>query len=816
MQEGTQILKSFQLTTDGIAKKSDEAYGLSLAKYIVSTVNSGVGSYYFNRNARFRQNRNSANGRIRMQKFMDLLELNGKQNYVNINWQSIRIVNRIVAGLIGRWMSKSEKIDVSATDPISTKQKYNQYKELEFFMKNKAMVEELEAQVGVKLKPEDVKIPEDKEELELWVAEFQRLPEEIKYEMGVNQTLEENGWFDVLKEKILRDSAEVGLVATYTWMDESGVIHVDWVKPENAFYSYSEHNDFRDTTWRGQVRAMKISELRRKYGVEFGGKLTEQQLWKIAATSKEFQFQDKISWIDQWTSTYARPYDEWNVDVFDFEIKTVDSEPFTVVTTKKNKSTIIKKGASPKLDENESLIEDTKYNIYRGVYIRDQDFILEWGIKTNMIRPLDPKEIGNAEFSYSFYMYQNYEMRNIAVPEKIEEPADQMILARLKMQQLVAKMRPTGAKYNIDALQEIDLGLATGVSSPTEIQKIYDQTGNLYFRGRDAEGNPIPVPMEELANSGFLGQMQGLISLYQFHYQVLKDELGEDPNLIAQALQPRVTTSNVNTAQDAANNATGYMYDAYKWVMADTAKKICCLLKDSVSYGSKVYREILNEKDVEGRIFGTNIRMLPDEMEIAKFEAMLNQTVVTNPTFVLYIDPFQLSRIAKRDTKLAELLFRQGQKKMLTSQQEQAAQQSQMNAQVQMQSAQAAEEAKRQTMQMEIETKGAIEAAISKEKQKETILAGIFGIYQKGLQVPQELKALETEIINNLALPLFAKPEETQQQSQGMPGEEGMSEDMMNMMQGIQGGQEPQPSEQEMMQQQQGGGQGGQLPEPAM
>ena len=816
MQEGTQILKSFQLTTDGIAKKSDEAYGLSLAKYIVSTVNSGVGSYYFNRNARFRQNRNSANGRIRMQKFMDLLELNGKQNYVNINWQSIRIVNRIVAGLIGRWMSKSEKIDVSATDPISTKQKYNQYKELEFFMKNKAMVEELEAQVGVKLKPEDVKIPEDKEELELWVAEFQRLPEEIKYEMGVNQTLEENGWFDVLKEKILRDSAEVGLVATYTWMDESGVIHVDWVKPENAFYSYSEHNDFRDTTWRGQVRAMKISELRRKYGVEFGGKLTEQQLWKIAATSKEFQFQDKISWIDQWTSTYARPYDEWNVDVFDFEIKTVDSEPYTVVTTKKNKSTIIKKGASPKLDENESLIEDTKYNIYRGVYIRDQDFILEWGIKTNMIRPLDPKEIGNAEFSYSFYMYQNYEMRNIAVPEKIEEPADQMILARLKMQQLVAKMRPTGAKYNIDALQEIDLGLATGVSSPTEIQKIYDQTGNLYFRGRDAEGNPIPVPMEELANSGFLGQMQGLISLYQFHYQVLKDELGEDPNLIAQALQPRVTTSNVNTAQDAANNATGYMYDAYKWVMADTAKKICCLLKDSVSYGSKVYREILNEKDVEGRIFGTNIRMLPDEMEIAKFEAMLNQTVVTNPTFVLYIDPFQLSRIAKRDTKLAELLFRQGQKKMLTSQQEQAAQQSQMNAQVQMQSAQAAEEAKRQTMQMEIETKGAIEAAISKEKQKETILAGIFGIYQKGLQVPQELKALETEIINNLALPLFAKPEETQQQSQGMPGEEGMSEDMMNMMQGIQGGQEPQPSEQEMMQQQQGGGQGGQLPEPAM
>jgi hypothetical protein len=808
LSDGSQILKDFQLTQDGIKKKSDDSYGLSLAKYIVSTVNSGVGSYYFNRNARYRSNRNSANGRIRMQKFMDLLELNGKQNYVNINWQSIRIVNRIVAGLVGRWMGRSEKISVKATDSLSVSEKNKQYKELEFLMKNKALVENLEQQTGVQLKPQDVKIPEDKDELDLWVSQFQRLPEEIKYEMGVNDVFEANSWFDVNKEKALHDSAEVGFVGTYTWMDEQGVIHVDWVKPENAFYSYSEYNDFRDTTWRGQVKAMKISELRRKYGEEFGGKLTERQLFEIANTSKEFQLADKISWIDQWTSTYARPYDEFNIDVFEFELKTVDSEPYTVITTKKNKSTLVKKGAPIKKDENEDVIADTKWNIYRGVYAKNQDYLLEWGIKTNMIRPQDPKEIGNAEFSYSFYMYQNYEMRNLAVPEKIEEPADQMILARLKMQQLVAKMRPTGAKYNIDALQEIDLGLASGVSSPSEIQKIYDQTGNLYFRGRDAEGNPIPVPMEELSNSGFLGQMQGLISLYQFHYQVLKDELGEDPNLIAQALQPRVTSSNVNTAQDAANNATGYMYDAYRWVMADTAKKVCCLLKDSVTYGSKVYRDILKEDDVVGRMFGASVQMLPDEMEIAKFEALMNQSLASNPQLVLYIDPFQMMRIAKEDVKLAETLFRRGQKKMIQSQQEQAAQQSQMNAQVQMQSAQAAEQEKRQTMQIEVETKGQIEAMISKEKQKETILQGIFGIYQKGLQMPAELKALESEILQNVALPLFAENmgnEQAlqQQMMQGQPQEgspeEQQAEGGEEMMQE---GMEQQVPEQEQMQQQ--------------
>jgi hypothetical protein len=50
-----------------------------------------------------------------------------------------------------------------------------------------------------------------------------------------------------------------------------------------------------------------------------------------------------------------------------------------------------------------------------------------------------------------------------------------------------------------------------------------------------------------------------------------------------------------------------------------------------------------------------------------------------------------------------------------------------------------------------------LEVVLSKEKQKQTILEGIFSIYSKGLQVPSELKGLETEILQNVALPLFAE-----------------------------------------------------------
>ena len=799
--------KDFQLERLSIKDKSNYEWGLKIAQQINGTLQGGYSGYYFSRNARFRMNRNLANGRDTMKKFIDLLEFDGKTNYANLNWDSIKIYNRIISGLVGRWMNRNEKVDVKATDPLSVKQKKEEVDAIEFIMYNRQMLEKLQQESGVQMIPQDKPIPADADELNLWVTQFQRLPEEIRYEMGVNDILAANGWFDVQKEKCLHDSAEVGFVGTFTYMDKEGVVHVDYVKPENALYSWSEYSDFRDTKWRGQVKSLRISDLRKQYGKEFNPNnphaLTEEELFEIAATAKEYQLSDKITWHINYNFMYMRPYDEWNVDIIDFELKSLDSEPYTVVTTKKNKSTLLKKGRKEKKDDNEEIIDDTRYNIYRGVFLRNQNKMLEWGLKKNMIRPQDPKEIGNAEFSYSFYMYQPYEMRNVAVPEKIQEPADQMILARLKMQQLVAKMKPAGAAYNVDALQELELGLSSGKASPVQLQKIYEQTGNMYYRGRDAEGNPIPIPIQELANSGFVGQMQGLIQLYQFHYQVLKDELGEDPALLSQALQPRVSIGNVDTAQEVAANATDYMYNAYKWVMADTAKKIACLLKNSVEYGSNAYRAAVKEEDVVGRIYGTEITMLPSGQDIMRFEANMNQYITANPDLVLFIDPFQLMRVAKDNVKLAETLFRQGQKKMLLDRQNQAAQNAQMNAQAQQESLKLKAEADAQLMQQELTMKGQLESSMSEGRMKETILKGVFDIYSKGIQMPSELNALSQEIIQNVGLPLFAQnvmaAEQIAQEQEAMAAQEQAEaqESPMEQMQEVE-----QPTEEEEMQMQ--------------
>ena len=102
-----------------------------VSRFIDTTVNSGVGnSYYWARNTRFSTNRNYANGKIDMQRFMDMLDFNGKFNYVNINWNCIKLGARIVAGLVGRMMEREEKIQINCIDSLSVTEKNDRYEEL--------------------------------------------------------------------------------------------------------------------------------------------------------------------------------------------------------------------------------------------------------------------------------------------------------------------------------------------------------------------------------------------------------------------------------------------------------------------------------------------------------------------------------------------------------------------------------------------------------------------------------------------------------------------------------------------------------------
>lgn len=796
-----QSYKDFLLTKN-VQDKLDPKYGKQLALDIEQKFSAGISnSYSFLRNDRFKTNILWSSGKTNTYAmFADLLNFNGKINYANLDWTPLLIINRIISGLVGRWMQRLEKIQVTATDPISVKDKQEQYEQAEFVLYNRKQLEQLQQQSGVPMIAPDQFVAEDKDDLEEWAVAGQRLPEEIKYEMGTNDILASAGFFNEIKKKLLHDSAECGLVCTYVWMDEYGVIHPEWIKPLNTIYSYSEYDDLRDTAMRGFVKSLKISEIRRKYGKEFGGKLTEEQIFKIAQTSQEYQRFDKLTWNYDWLLAYIRPYDEWNVECIYFWIKSVDEDGYLMTVTKQNQSTIIERRqqAPNSVGDNQEYVKKDKWNLYKGVYVRYAQEMLEWGLDNNMIRPQDPKESGDVEFPVSLYMYQNQDMRNIALPEKVQAPVKQMFVIYMRMQQVIATMIPPGAAINTDALQEVELGLAADGQSSINIQKLYEQTGRLYYRGRDAEGNPIPMPIQELQNAGFITAMQGLIQQYDFQYRVLKDQLGEDPNLITQAVQPRVTSENVQASQQAAAYATDYMYDAVANVIEQTSKKIACLLNNSVRFGSDAYRHIMNQEDVKDRNFTTKFQLLPDQFELAKMEAFMNQSLAANPALINYLDPFKLMRIAKENVKLGELYLRNSMKRMIRAEQDNAKQQSEQNAQAQQQAVVLKAQSDKQLQMDKLEAEKQLEEFKALQQIKIELVRGGFTFAAKAATEGGTMPSWLSNVIN-YAIPGITLP--LQQETQAMV-QNIMAQNQQQQQPGQEAQQEGEAPEQEMQEQQ--------------
>lgn len=786
---GDNALKKFQLSGD-TKDKTSEKYGKKIIYQVEQIINSG---YFAERNIRFALNRAMFTGRMDINKFKDFFNINGITNYVNINWKSIMIVNTIISRLVGRWMTKKYKASVTAVDEISTKKKQDEVDKADFYMSNKDMLQQLANESGVQMIPQDQFIPDDKDHLDLWAKDELRVPEEILMAMGINGVFDENGWGDMgintRKHKV--DAAVVGLIGKETIADKNGHLIDKYCKPENMFYSYSERDDFKDASIKGVIESYKMSDLRYEYP-----NLDIKQLWEIATTSKQWQYADKIRFDPNWNVAMFLPFDDWNVDVVRFTLKSLDTDK-SLIKTAKDGSLYVdkpKKRVEDVYPGNE-YIEKTVWNIYRGVYARTPDkIILEWGLENNMVRPQDYEKIAEVESPYSFYMYQNDKMRNLAIPEKIEAPVEMMTLTFLRIQQYLALMHPTGNSYDIEGLQSIDLG--NGICTPLELRKITSQTGDVYYRSKDAEGNRLETPIRpNPPNSANAQELEQLISTFNFQLEVIRNETGVNEFAEGQTIKPRTGQENVQTSLEISFNATDYINDATISCADESAGKIACLLHDSVEFGSKEYRDIMGEEDVKGRDFKVKIEMLPSTDDITKFENTVNNMMASQPDLVMYINPEKLKRIAKENVQLAETYLHFGQRRAIEGRQKQAESQSRMNAEAQKESGLAVEAAKQQSLQMELEVKTSIQTASDKEQQKLTILQGIFGIYQKGMPMPAELMPLTQEIISNVGLPLFAENiQNAQALQQGLQAQQQSAEE--GQEQGLQ--QNPQEEQQEL------------------
>lgn len=760
---------NFHLGT--IKSKRDEKEGLKISKYLERAFNSG---YFSKRNKKFDKNRKFARGRQPMAEFLDLLNVDGKEAFVNLDMKAPAIAPKFIQVMIGGFMKREEKVRVSAIDPISTNKKKYEREEAEFRMNFGDEVRQVEEAAGLKLIPDNAYTPEDYEELDLFFGGQYQLPEEIMFEKGITAVLDTSGW-DVIKRKLLEDMIEVGLACTKVTSSRDGKITIRRVIPENLIYSYSDYDDFRDMSFIGEVIAMKISDLREMYP-----NLDEEKFFKVSQKSKNYT--SSVKWEEKFRYNVDRPYDDWTVDVLDFEIRTVDSMIYQARINKFGNLIVEKKDKEPqKVGDNKEIIRKTMKVNYRGVYVMNSDIMLEWGIAKNMIKPSIAKELSDVFFSYSLYMHENLDLENMAIPERMETSIRQMTLAHLKIQQLVAKLRPSGLIIDIDALSDISLGQGKNVT-PMEIQQIYDQTGNIYYRRKSEDGDQMNgVPISEAPNSGSIGQIQELITVYNHYLTRLRDEIGVNEYREGASVNPKLGLGIQRSQVEASNNATDFIYDGYLNLYKQTSFKSALLLYDSVLYGGQQYRDYISDAEVKDKQFDVIVEVLPDEAEKQFLNSMIQTAISANA--IEFEDAFKVKNI--KNYKLAEMYLSKAKRKKMRDDMQKAQQNSEMNAQSQQQSIMAKAQADSQLQQLQAQTKIAITDAEAKMKsdisRQEFIQLALMKSFELDRELPDEIQSIVDQ---------YFQEKEEEKAQQMMAQQQAQEQQMMQQMQQEQGEQE--------------------------
>jgi len=726
----TKILK-FQFESPSIKKKDE--YGIHIAKWIDNTVSSGHNSYYYKRNKRIEINRQIAQGRQSMGSFLDRMGIDGQQSFINLDWKPPAIMPKFIQVLLNGFIKRDEKPKVSAIDPVSIERKKYDFNLSKGLMNNSDVVSALGEQ-GVDI-TEGKKVFDDEDELNLFFGLEYKLPEEILFEKGIQNILYENG-YDVLKRRLLMDIIESGLVATKTYLDGNNKIIIRRVKPENLIYGYSEYDDFRDASFFGEILYMKVVDLRLMFPEK-----SEREFFELAKKygTQSDNFNGGLKWDDLYSSSQFRPYDDWKIEVIDFEFKTIDVIQYSIKTNRFGNKIVDIKGNTIEPAENKEVANKNAKVIYEGLYIRKStDGLLRWRVSENMIRPQE--DVADVYFRYSVHLFDNQDMFNMAIPERCETSVNQMVLAHLKIQQLIAKMRPSGLMIDIDGVNEIDLGLGKDLK-PLEIQKIYDQTGTLYIRRTGDSGDDNKMPAQELANTGNVPQIQQLINTYNFYLQQLRDNIGMNEISEGSSVNPRMGVGLAQSQLAISNNATDFNYGAFINIIEQTAKKSAILLWDSVVYGGKAYRDYLQEDKpdgIEDRFFNVKIEMLPSEAEKQYMDNMAQTALSAG--IISFEEAFKVKRI--QNIKLAEMYLSRYQKKRESMVQENAQKNSEMNAQVQQQSIQMTAEVDAQMLQMKSQSDAQIKQMEIEGKQQlilqEFIQTLILESFKSGKPIPPQ------------------------------------------------------------------------------
>ena len=694
--------------------KKSKSYGIQYAKAIESQWGkiTSATSLYGKRNVVFERSRDYANGTQDTNIYKKLLRsLNpndGDGSLMNLDYTPVPVLPKFVRVVVNKILSRNPYPNLEAVDPLSSSEKNNKKRRVEIQVEAKKQLQQLKENTGMVIGDDPDKLPDSLEEAEILLGTNVKTDAEIAAQIGTNMTLSWNDFNDNILRRCVNDLVSLGMAVVKRSNDPNEGIKTEYVDPARFIHSYTEDPGFNDMIYAGHIKSISIQELKRLAGHE----LEEEDFKKIAAAVKNKEGNDPNAFnVHSYNNRLMKQeygYDEYMVDVLDFEFMSVDCIYFEEKENRFGNTNFFMKGFEYE-EKQGSVFERKPYKmevstVYGGSYIMDGcDIVFNYGMVRNV--PKNIHDISKSRLSYSVTATNMRNMMPKSMVDSCTGFADMLQLTHLKIQQAIAKAKPDGLIIDIEGLENVQLGKG-GELQPLDLHDIYEQTGVFYYRSKNPEGGFQNPPVREIGNS--IRNINELIGLYNHYLRMIRDTTGINEMMDASTPKGDTLVGVQQNAIAAGNNAIYDITNAsmilYKKVCEDIVKCIQILPVDSVLY--RIYENAIGKenmsvlssfKELPMYNFGVQVVKEMEDQDRTYLEQNIQMSLQQKE---LDIEDAIAIRNMK-DVNQAERLLVVRRKKRMAKQQEMAMQNSQMQAQQAQQAAQAASQAKMQEMQME-------------------------------------------------------------------------------------------------------------------
>lgn len=748
-----------------------------------------------------------AKGSQAMQEFLDYMNVSdGNKAWVNMDMTPQRIAAQFVGTLVESMAKNKTYAQVNAIDDGSLTEKENRLFEALFRMHEVETIAAAQEQSGIQLEPSNVYVPDDELSARVHFELEDRLPKEIRFEEMLGMVQDNIKFERVLNRKTLYDLTVLN----------TGVTKIEKLAPKqytvrkcianNVIYNFFMNDTGElEITMIGEFYNLKVKDYRAKFGKSATRPdgLSEKEIYdlaKLSTTKNVGTF--NYMWDNSYSlTTYVgnRPYDDCSILVLDCEINCGENSYFVSKKDAFGKENIQAKRGIPyqqktkdgKLieqpkPENVEIIKKKKNQWMRGVYAPYGDKLLYWGEADLIINEFT--NTTNPLSSYTINIPNNDGNYVPSLFERIMEPLREYSLVKLKRKQLIAKIRPSGMRIDVESARNIDLG--NGDSIPwEEVVRIYDQTGNEVWssKGLDPlkeERPPISNTTQdttvqkimELTNvlNGIVSEIRQLIGVPQYRDG---SDVGERTSGVLQEQQ-----------ESASYNVTDYVLNSNNQLWEETFYKLCLLHWNDI-----VKEEPESQDDLLNTRFKVQVKMRSTEYERAQLEKDIDRysqvpDAQGNPSLTLK-DAMMIREID--DPKLARWYLSKTYEENRRKASEEARAREESNAKSQQQSLLIKAEEDNKLAQAEMAAKEKmlnLETAAEKEK---ILLTGLMTGIAKGVFSPELVMPAVQLLVPNIQMPLMMgnkmmegamvqaqEQEEMAAQEEAMAQEQGMDQPM--------------------------------------